>query len=204
VGVKKKDRVVLPNEPYAVIVRAVDRDDDEVTLVFERTDGSRGDVLLSPAFFDQLTPLHATGAGDPCLALAGLWGHWMARVIAVVRQTTLATTPLRAYAHQDEAVFGAMLPQPTLRFLLADEPGTGKTIMTGMYIAEMRRQGLLQRALIVVPAHLVPKWERDLQRFFGLDTERLTTEVGKSSAPLRPDRHFWVVSVDLLARNPQV
>lgn len=203
-GVKKKDRVVLPDEPYAVIVRAVDRDDDEVTLVFERIDGSRGEVLIPPAVFDQLTPLRATGAGDPHMALAGLWGHWMARVIAVVRQTTLATTPLRAYAHQDEAVFGAMLPQPTLRFLLADEPGTGKTIMTGMYIAEMRRQGLLQRALIVVPAHLVPKWERDLQRFFGLDTERLTTEVGKSSAPLRPDRHFWVVSVDLLARNPQV
>lgn len=203
-GVKKKDRVVLPDEPYAVIVRAVDRDDDEVTLVFERSDGSRGEVLLSPAVFDHLTPLRATGAGDPRVALAGLWGHWMARVIAVVRQTTLATTPLRAYAHQDEAVFGAMLPQPTLRFLLADEPGTGKTIMTGMYIAEMCRQGLLQRALIVVPAHLVPKWERDLQRFFGLDTERLTADVGKSSAPLRPDRHFWVVSVDLLARNPQV
>jgi hypothetical protein len=41
--------------------------------------------------------------------------------------------------HQSNAVYGAMLPQPRLRFLLADEPGTGKTIMAGLYIREMQR-----------------------------------------------------------------
>lgn len=203
-GVKKKDRVILPRELQAVVVRGVDREEDEVTLFFERTDGTKGEVTLSSEAFHLLSPLRVTGAGDPKLALAGLWGHWIQRVIANIRQSTLATTPLRAYAHQDEAVFECMLPQSTLRYLLADEPGTGKTIMTGMYIAEMRRQDLLKRVLLVVPAHLVPKWERDLQRFFGLETEQLTAEVGRSSAPLRPDRDLWVASIDLLARNHQV
>lgn len=202
--VRKKDRVFLPDELHAVVIRGVDRDGEEVTLFFERTDGTSGTMDMSNDVFNHLTALRTTGTGDPNIALAALWGYWIKRAIADIRQTTLATTPLQAYAHQDEAVFEVMLPQPTLRFLLADEPGTGKTIMTGMYITEMRRLGLLRRALLVVPAHLVSKWERDLQRFFGLDTERLTAEVGRTSAPLRPDRDFWVVSVDLLARNSQV
>ncbi len=202
--VKRRDRVILQDEPYAVLVKGVARDEDDITLFFERDDGTLGELTLAPNEFETLVPLRATGAGDPRIALAGLWGYWMTRVTSVIRQTTLATTPLRAYAHQDEAVFGSMLPQPTLRFLLADEPGTGKTIMAGMYITEMRRKGLLQRALLVVPAHLVPKWQRDLHRFFGLETERLTADIGRSSAPLRPDRDFWVASVDLLARNKQL
>ena len=166
-AVRKKDRVFLPGELHAVTVRGVDHDDEEVTLFFERADGTSGMMNFSSDAFNLLAPLHTTGSGDPRVSLAGLWGYWIKRVTADIRQTTLATTPLHAYAHQDEAVFEVMLPQPTLRFLLADEPGTGKTIMTGMYIVEMRRLGLLRRVLLVVPAHLVSKWERDLQRFLG-------------------------------------
>lgn len=206
VSVKRRDRVLLPGEPHAVTVRGVDRDADagEGIIFFQRPDGTPGERVFSLADFDAFLPLRPTGAGDPRLVLAGLWGLWLQRVTADLRQSVVATTPLVAYAHQDEAVFGEMLPQPALRFLLADEPGTGKTIMTGMYVAEMRRLGLLGRVLLVVPAHLVPKWERDLARFFGLQVERLTAEVGKSAAPLRPDRDLWLVSVDLLARNQQV
>jgi hypothetical protein len=58
-----------------------------------------------------------------------------------IRSAVLATRPLQPYAHQDEAVFARMLAQPRLRFLLADEPGTGKTVMTGMYLAEATRRG---------------------------------------------------------------
>ncbi len=205
-AVRKGDRVLLPGETRAVTVRGVDRDEDEreVIIFFTRADGMRGDLAQTFAAFDALAPLRVDGTGEARLALAGLWGRWLTRVTATVRQSVVATTPLRAYAHQDEAVFGVMLPQPTLRFLLADEPGTGKTIMTGMYIAEMRRLGLLGRVLLAVPAHIIPKWERDMQRFFGIETERITAEVGRASASLRPDRDTWVTSVDLLARNPQV
>ncbi len=72
-----------------------------------------------------------------------------------IRSAVLATRPLRPYAHQDDAVFGAMLPQPRLRFLLADEPGTGKKLMSGMHLAEGRRLGLVPgKTVIVVPTHL--------------------------------------------------
>jgi N12 class adenine-specific DNA methylase len=81
-----------------------------------------------------------------------------------IRSAVLATRPLRPYAHQDEAVFTYMLSQPRLRFLLADEPGTGKTVMTGMYQAEGKRRGLIPgRTVLIVPAHLVEKWRRVLK-----------------------------------------
>jgi superfamily II DNA or RNA helicase len=98
-----------------------------------------------------------------------------------------------------------MLPQPRLRFLLADEPGTGKTIMTGLYLAEAKRRGLVPgKTAIVVPAHLVPKWMRDLQRFFGIASSKITAEIGREPQDLRPDIDVWVVSIDLYTYNDDV
>jgi superfamily II DNA or RNA helicase len=96
-----------------------------------------------------------------------------------------------------------MLPQPRLRFLLADEPGTGKTIMAGMYLREMQRLGLVNRALVVSPAHLVTKWQADFERFFGGGLKRITSETAKDG-PLRPDQDLWITSLDLAAVNPMV
>lgn len=103
--------------------------------------------------------LDRDGAADSAKVLAALWAEWMKAATVEAKATTLASTPLRPYAHQSNAVYGAMLPQPRLRFLLADEPGTGKTIMAGLYLREMQRLGFIRRALIVVPAHLVSKWQ---------------------------------------------
>jgi SNF2 family DNA or RNA helicase len=83
-----------------------------------------------------------------------------------------------------------MLAQPRLRFLLADEPGTGKTIMTRMYLVEGRRRGLIPGPVIlVVPARLMQKWQEELEDFFGIGASRLTPEVArdpKTSTPLSP------------------
>ncbi len=111
--------------------------------------------------------LSEDGAGESAAVLAGLWTAWMRAASAGARSAALASSPLRPYAHQMNAVYGAMLPQPNLRFLLADEPGTGKTIMAGMYLREMQRLGFVERALVVAPAHLVTKWQADFERFFG-------------------------------------
>jgi superfamily II DNA or RNA helicase len=143
------------------------------------------------------------GCGSSTWVLAGLWSEWMQQAICTSRATVLSTSPLRPYLHQDEAVYGAMLPQPMLRFLLADEPGTGKTIMAGLYLREMQRLGLIRRALIVAPAHLVSKWQADFRRFFGGAPERVTSEI-VAQGPLRPDRDVWIVSLDLAAANPTV
>ena len=137
--------------------------------------------------------------------MAGLWGKWMEWATPRIRSAATATKPVKPFAHQDEAVFVHMLPQPRLRYLLADEPGTGKTIMSGMYIVEGQRRRTVQgKVLVVPPAHLVTKWLADLRRYFGIDAERLDSAAARNPRPLRDDVDVWVVSLDLLAHNPDV
>jgi SNF2 family DNA or RNA helicase len=68
--------------------------------------------------------------------------------------------------HQLEAVYGYMLRQPRLRFLLADDPGAGKTIMAGLLLKELKLRGAVTRTLIVAPANLAPQWQRELAEKF--------------------------------------
>ncbi len=141
---------------------------------------------------------------DPKRALASLYGYWMRSAAEEMRSGAIATKPIRPFAHQDEAV-DRMLGQPRLRFLLGDEPGTGKTIMSGLYIVEGRRKHLIQgKVLVVAPAHLVKKWERELLSYFGIEAGIVTSEVGRDLRPLREDVDTWLVSVDLFTYNPDV
>ena len=71
--------------------------------------------------------------------------------------------------HQRLAVYEHMLKQPRLRFLLADDAGAGKTIMTGLYIREMLARRLIQRILIVPPAGLVGNWQNEMRELFGME-----------------------------------
>ncbi len=65
--------------------------------------------------------------------------------------------------HQLEAVYDYFLKLPRIRFLLADDPGAGKTIMAGLLIKELKIRGLVQRILIVTPANLCFQWQRELK-----------------------------------------
>lgn len=69
--------------------------------------------------------------------------------------------------HQLEAVYYYMLPRPQVRFLLADDPGAGKTVMAGLLLKELKIRGLVERTLIVTPANLTDQWRRELKRLFG-------------------------------------
>jgi len=69
--------------------------------------------------------------------------------------------------HQIEAVYHYILRNPRLRFLLADDPGAGKTIMAGLLLKELKYRGLVTRTLIVVPGHLKDQWQRELKEKFG-------------------------------------
>ncbi|MCX8051336.1 MAG: helicase-related protein [Chlorobi bacterium] len=69
--------------------------------------------------------------------------------------------------HQIEAVYHVMLKRSPLRFLLADDPGAGKTIMTGLLLKELKYRGLVERTLIVVPGHLKDQWLREMKERFG-------------------------------------
>lgn len=73
---------------------------------------------------------------------------------------------IRTLPHQIEAVYERMLPQPRLRFLIADDPGAGKTIMAGLYVKEMKLRQAVERILILTPAPLTIQWQDELLRFF--------------------------------------
>jgi superfamily II DNA or RNA helicase len=68
--------------------------------------------------------------------------------------------------HQLEAVYYYMLRQPRLRFLLADDPGAGKTIMAGLFLKELKLRRAITRTLIVAPANLAPQWQREMAEKF--------------------------------------
>ena len=76
--------------------------------------------------------------------------------------------------HQISAVYQEMLPRIPLRYVLADDPGSGKTIMTGLYIKELIARGDLSRCLIVCPGNLVEQWQDELYEKFHLKFEILT------------------------------
>jgi SNF2 family DNA or RNA helicase len=69
--------------------------------------------------------------------------------------------------HQIDAVYYYILKQPRIRFLLADDPGAGKTIMAGLILKELKQRGLVQRVLIVIPGHLKDQWIREMKEKFG-------------------------------------
>ncbi|MEO0051720.1 MAG: DEAD/DEAH box helicase family protein, partial [candidate division WOR-3 bacterium] len=67
---------------------------------------------------------------------------------------------------QIEAIYGYILKLPKIRFLIADDPGAGKTIMAGLIIKELKLRGLAHRILIVVPGHLKDQWIREMREKF--------------------------------------
>ena len=88
----------------------------------------------------------------------------------------VATSDVEPLPHQIRAVYGELLPRTPLRFLLADDPGAGKTIMAGLYIKELMLRGDLARCLVVAPGGLVEQWQDELLDKFGLDFEMLTSD----------------------------
>ena len=68
--------------------------------------------------------------------------------------------------HQLEAVYDYFLKLPRIRFLIADDPGAGKTIMAGLILKELKLRGVVNRILIVVPGHLKDQWRRELKEKF--------------------------------------
>jgi SNF2 family DNA or RNA helicase len=86
------------------------------------------------------------------------------------------TSVVEPLPHQITAVYQSMLPRQPLRFLLADDPGAGKTIMAGLLIKELIARGDLQRCLIVCPGSLAEQWQDELNRRFQLPFEILTND----------------------------
>ena len=76
------------------------------------------------------------------------------------------TSKVDPLPHQIEAVYGHVLKMPKIRFLLAHDPGAGKTIMAGLIIKELKMRKIVNRILIVVPGHLKDQWSREMKERF--------------------------------------
>jgi superfamily II DNA or RNA helicase len=127
---------------------------------------------------------------------------WMAAQHDAMLAVT--TSDLEPLPHQIKAVYGELLPRVPLRFLLADDPGAGKTIMAGLYIKELALRGDLARCLVVAPGGLVEQWQDELYEKLGMRLELLTadvigaTPVGERVFTAHP---LLIARMDQLARN---
>ena len=108
--------------------------------------------------------------------------------------------------HQLTAVYGVMLERQPLRFLLADDPGAGKTIMAGLLIKELLIRGSLERCLIIAPGSLVEQWQDELSERFDLSFDILSREQVENSVSGNPfaDRPRLIARLDMLARNDEL
>ncbi|MEU3630904.1 helicase-related protein [Streptomyces fradiae] len=118
----------------------------------------------------------------------------------------VSTSNLDPLPHQIKAVYGELLPRTPLRFLLADDPGSGKTIMAGLYIKELILRGDLARCLVVAPGSLVEQWQEELLDKFGLRFELLTRSLVDAAFEENVFERFplLIARMDQLSRSPEL
>src|SRR5512137_1924712 len=106
--------------------------------------------------------------------------------------------------HQLEAVYDYFLRLPRIRFLLADDPGAGKTIMAGLLIKELKIRGLVKRTLIITPASLSFQWQRELKDKFRENFEIIRSDILRANYGSNPwqDENQVVTSVSWVSRIP--
>ncbi|MDR3155291.1 MAG: DUF3883 domain-containing protein [Deltaproteobacteria bacterium] len=113
------------------------------------------------------------------------------------------TADIDPLPHQITAVYRDMLPRLPLRFVLADDPGAGKTVMAGLLIKELMMRGDVERALIVAPGSLCEQWADELARKFLLDFSILGSEAAAAASQRNPfeERPLLLARLDMLSRN---
>ena len=202
-------RGVVPNAPVTV-VSVQWFGSDVLELTDKDPDGRVGQVLLYRA-------------DEPRLELVGLGRPWsfdgdgaLFRLVSEAHRIRLAylfdpllavhTSLVEPLPHQITAVYETMLPRQPLRFLLADDPGAGKTIMAGLLIKELLVRGDVQRCLIVCPGNLVEQWQDELSQRFQLPFEILTNDKLEAARTRNwfLENDLAIVRLDKAARDESV
>ena len=167
---------MVPNAVITVVALKI-HGRESATLTYRTADGGLGERLIS-----------AADRADLTLAPASRWSFdadgelfRLASEARRMRHAHLAdpfaavdTSSIAPYPHQIDAVYNRLLPQRPIRFVLADDPGAGKTIMSGLRIRELMLRGDVERCLIVAPGSLVEQWQDELADRFGLRFEVLS------------------------------
>ncbi|GIV23745.1 MAG: helicase [Bacteroidia bacterium] len=148
-------------------------------------------LTVLPTLVERFSQSGACPSRDKCLAFVEALRMRLAYTFDP--HYAVSVTQVDLLPHQVEAVYRYILPQPRVRFLLADDPGLGKTIMAGLVLKELKARGLAGRVLIVVPAHLLDQWQREMQERFREDFTILNRELFRNLS-----------AADFFERNPQV
>jgi superfamily II DNA or RNA helicase len=116
------------------------------------------------------------------------------------------TSEVEPLPHQISAVYQEMLPRLPLRYILADDPGAGKTIMTGLFLKELLVRGDLKRCMIVSPGSLTEQWQDELYRKFNLRFEILTNDRFESAITgnVFAESSLCIVRLDKLSRSEEI
>lgn len=199
---------VIPRQVITVIA-AQWHGADTVELTFKTGAGGldqqvlfrRDEARLRPASsggraFDADATDFKLAAEAQRISLAGLFDPMLA----------VATSDVQPLPHQIRAVYGELLPRTPLKFLLADDPGAGKTIMAGLYIKELLLRDDVKHCLIVAPGGLVGQWQDELFLKFGLRFDVLTPQLIDAQPNVSPfERHpLLIARMDQLSRNEQL
>ena len=146
--------------------------------------------VLTRAQLAQLafTPLREPFDGDPALFRLGIEAQRLGLAYEYDPYFSLSIARVDPLPHQLEAVYDYFLKLPRIRFLLADDPGAGKTIMAGLLLKELKARGLVQRTLIVAPANLSFQWQRELKDKFRESFEVIRGECSGPTTARTPGR----------------
>ncbi len=178
-----------------------------VELTYKDTSGRPGNQLI---YRDDEARLEVAIAGRPWSFDAD--GELL-RLVSEAQRISLAhlfdpllavhTSLIEPLPHQITAVYEHMLSRQPLRFLLADDPGSGKTIMAGLFIKELLIRGDLRRCLVVCPGSLAEQWQDELYRRFHLPFEILTNDriEAARTGNVFQEMPLLIARLDKLARN---
>ncbi len=148
---------LLP-EPLEVLVVTILGDMVKVTGAGQKT-GVVHQRVLHPSQLELLnaTPEHEPFDGDPARFRLGIEAARLGLAYEYDPYFSLSISRVDPLPHQLEAVYDYFMRLPRIRFLLADDPGAGKTIMAGLLLKELKIRGLVKRTLIVAPAEPTPQ-----------------------------------------------
>ena len=209
---------LLPNAAVRGLLR-----DEMVTVVSVKWFGTEALELTYKASSGRVANELIYRHDEPRLDLVELGRPWsfdgdgaMFRLVSEAHRIHLAhlfdpvlavhTSLVDPLPHQITAVYEAMLPRQPLRFLLADDPGAGKTIMAGLLIKELIARGDLKRCLIVCPGSLAEQWQDELNRRFHLPFEILTNDKLEAARTGNwfLENHLTIARLDKLSRNENI
>lgn len=193
---------VLP-EPIEVLVVTPLGDVVKLTGAGQKT-GQVHQRVLHP---DQIQLLEATPErepfdGDPARFRLGIEAARLGLAYEYDPYFSLSISRVDPLPHQLEAVYDYFMRLPRIRFLLADDPGAGKTIMAGLLLKELKIRGLAKRTLIVAPANLCFQWQRELKEKFREPFEVIRSDVLRANYGQNPwqEKNQLITSISWVSR----